>query len=101
MNSLNSIIIEGNFTAGVRMTENRYEFFIDSKLYYRESSLDKPKRAVKTITVRIACTGKLADSCEKHLTEGRGLRVVGRLDTDENNLYVVFAEHVEFRPEVS
>lgn len=49
----------------------------------------------------------MAQACEKHLTKGRGVRVVGRLKqdrwTDEegssHNRIKVVGEHVEFKPQ--
>ena len=50
--------------------------------------------------------GKLATVCAKHLTKGRGVRVIGRLkqerwEDNEGNArskVVIVAEHVEFKP---
>ena len=49
----------------------------------------------------------MAESCEKHLKKGRGVRVVGRLkqdrwtddDGNSHNKIKVVGEHVEFKPQ--
>ena len=52
--------------------------------------------------------GKQAEACSEHLTEGRGVRIVGRLkqelvgdDGDVRSNVFIIAEHVEFKPKKS
>lgn len=92
MNSLNSIIIEGAFTAGVRISETQYDFIIESKRCYKNHY---GKSAVKTIKVKIVCSGTIGDLCEKHLKPDCMIRAIGRLDVDKDDKKIVYAEHIE------
>ena len=40
----------------------------------------------------------MAEVCAEYLKVGRGVRVVGRLDRDEDGSVYLLAEHVEFKP---
>ena len=84
MNNLNSIIMDGE----VKSIKGPGEFVIISHHKDRDTSI-----LVKT-------KGKLAEVCDKHLSKGRGLRVVGRIADDSGTVFII-GEHVEIKPEVN
>jgi single-strand DNA-binding protein len=77
-------------------------FSIASNRFYRAKN--KLEKEVSHFDVEVF--GKLAESCYNLGQEGRGVRVVGRLQqkkwTDakgkEQSKVIIVAEHVEFRP---
>jgi single-strand DNA-binding protein len=106
MNSLNSILLEGNLTCnptckttpkGTALTT----FSVASNRYFKIG--DEKQQEVSFFDVE-AWSG-LAERCSE-LEKGRGVRVVGRLKqdrwTDENghprSQVKIVAEHVEFKP---
>ncbi|OQY32539.1 MAG: single-stranded DNA-binding protein [Spirochaetaceae bacterium 4572_59] len=107
MNQLNSIILEGNL---VRDPEGKLtpkgtalcEFSVASNRFYKQDGVRHSEVSYFDVEV----WSKVAESCEKHLNKGRGVRVVGRLKqnrwTDEQGLshsrIKVVGEHVEFKP---
>ena len=111
MNSLNSIIVEGNVvrTPEIRETPkgtpvctvgvavNRWYKGVDGSLQKEVSFFD------------IDTWGRLAKACSETCQKGRGIRVVGRLkqsrwqDSEGKNRskVCIVAEHVEFKPKFS
>ncbi|GMO46721.1 MAG: hypothetical protein Pg6C_08540 [Treponemataceae bacterium] len=111
MNSLNSIIIEGNVvrTPEIRETPkgtpvctvgvavNRWYKSTDGAMQKEVSFFD------------IDTWGNLAKTCSQTCEKGRGIRVVGRLkqnrwqDTEGRNRskVCIIAEHIEFKPKFS
>lgn len=107
MNSLNSIILEGNIVQEpvLRTTPKGTPVCTFSLMCMRTYKQDEGYE--KEISFfDVDAWAKLADVCVKNGTKGRGLRVVGRLKqsrwTDlegKNHSKVsVVAEHVEFKP---
>jgi single-strand DNA-binding protein len=107
MNSLNSIIIEGNLTRDpmVNITPKGTKvcnFAVATNRYYRKD--DAKEKEVSYFDVE--AWQKEAERCEQALEKGRGVRVVGRLkqdrwvDTEGRNRskIKIVADHVEFRP---
>jgi len=107
MNSLNSILLEGNLT---RDPESRTiasggqvcNFTIASNRFYRQNeTLEK-----ETGFFDIEAWARLGQTCAETLRKGRGVRVVGRLRQDRWNDQTgkshsrvkIVAEHVEFKP---
>lgn len=107
MNSLNSIIIEGNLVRdpNLKTTPNGYQvctFNVASNRFYRQN--DQTEKEVSFFEVET--WSKLAQTCGEVLKKGRGVRIVGRLKQDRwedqsgktiSKIKIV-AEHVEFRP---
>ena len=108
MNSLNSVLLEGNLT---RDPELKYtpkgtavcSFSIASNRYFKQEEEYQQEVSYFDVT----SWSHLAEVCSEYLKKGRGVRVVGRLKQDRWNdpegngrskVYVV-AEHVEFKPE--
>lgn len=58
---------------------------------------DKSGTDMRTTSIRIKALGTVAEACCKVLTAGRGIRVVGCIESDDTGLYVM-AEHIEFQP---
>ena len=107
MNSLNSIIIEGNLTRDpmVNVTPKGTKvcnFAVATNRFYRKD--DSKEKEVSYFDVE--AWQKEAERCEEALEKGRGVRVVGRLkqdrwvDTEGRNRskIKIVADHVEFRP---
>jgi single-strand DNA-binding protein len=86
MNNLNSVLLEGELTAD--------PIFVDGKCVFDVNV----RRIEKTNTFKIICKSRLAEVCAEYLKMGRGVRIVGRLDRDENDEVYLLAEHVEFKP---
>lgn len=100
MNSLNSILMEGVVVKAKR-TNALLAFSIKS---HRDSRIADVPGTDNIFNVRVF--NELADRCEKHLTVGRGVRVIGRLDCE--NVIIdekvssfvdtfILAEHVEIK----
>jgi len=107
MNNLNSIIIEGNLVRDPDMgctTKGTAfcNFAVASNRYYK---LDGERQSEVSF-FDIETYSRTAEVCEKHLTKGRGVRVVGRLkqhrwEDVEGKVHTrvrIVAEHVEFKP---
>lgn len=86
MNDLNSILFEG--------------YNINSPIDGFFTILSKRNHCGqwKGIEIRVKTTLKLKESVEeKMMNFSRDIRVVGRLESDENGVYI-FAERIEFKP---
>lgn len=108
MNSLNSILIEGNMVRDptLRATPKGTpvcSFSVASNRFFKQDSgLEK-----EVSFFDIEAWSKLAESCGSVGRKGRGVRVVGRLKQDrwtgadgkQHSKVKIVAEHVEFRPE--
>lgn len=108
MNSLNSILIEGNLTRDPVLTETPQgtsvcQFSIASNRWYRQN--EETQHEVSFVDV--VTWAKLAERCGEELEKGRGVRVVGRIKQDRwqdkegnpRSRVKIVAEHVEFRPQ--
>lgn len=108
MNSLNSILVEGNVVRDPIVKETPRgstvcNFSIASNRYYKQDD----EYEQETSFFEIESWSKLAESCGKGCLKGRGVRVVGRLKQDRwtgsdgknYSKIKVVAEHVEFRPQ--
>ncbi|MCK5154253.1 MAG: single-stranded DNA-binding protein [Spirochaetales bacterium] len=107
MNSLNSILMEGNLTKDPELKETAKgtkvcTFTVASNRYYKKD--DEQQQEVSFFPVEV--WAGLAESCNQYLKKGRGVRVVGRIkqdrwkDQDDKNheKFKIVAEHVEFKP---
>ncbi|MBR5645416.1 MAG: single-stranded DNA-binding protein [Treponema sp.] len=111
MNNLNSIIIEGNVVRNAELSEPMKgfkvcRFPVAVNRYTKNPNNGETMDEVSFFDVE--SYGKIAETCEKNLSKGRGVRVVGRLkqnrwkdDSGKNQskIYIV-AEHVEYKPKV-
>jgi single-strand DNA-binding protein len=109
MNSLNSIVIEGNLTRDPTYKETAKgtaicAFSIAANRFYKNG--DNMEKEVSFFDVE--AWAKLAERCYNLGRKGRGARVVGRLKQDRwtdsdgkaRSRVSIVAEHVEFRPEL-
>ena len=107
MNSLNSILLEGNLTRDPEKRETGKGtsvcvMGIASNRYYKTD--DGSEQEVSYFDVE--AWARLADVCSEHLKKGRGIRVVGRLKQDrwedkdgsKRSKVKIVAEHIEFKP---
>jgi single-strand DNA-binding protein len=108
VNSLNSILLEGNLT---RDPESKTlstgtqvcTFSVASDRFYRQN--DNTEKEVSYFDVE--AWSKLGLACSQNLKKGRGVRVVGRLKQDRwtdsegktKSRVMIVAEHVEFKPQ--
>jgi len=107
MNSLNSILIEGNLTRDPELKATPKgtavcSFSVASNRFYKQD--EEFQKEVSFFDVET--WAKLAESCAEYLEKGRGVRVVGRLKQDRwqdqegnpRSKVKIVAEHVEFKP---
>ncbi|GHU84535.1 hypothetical protein FACS189473_2110 [Spirochaetia bacterium] len=108
MNSLNSILIEGNMVRDPEFRETSKgtavcNFNLASNRFFKQGvELEK-----EVSYFNVETWGKLAEQASNHGHKGRGVRVVGRLKQERWNdaqgkaqaKVVIVAEHLEFRPE--
>jgi single-strand DNA-binding protein len=108
MNSLNSILIEGNlvrdplFRSTAKGTPLCTFSLASNRFYRQDSHMEK-----EVSFFEVETWAKLAESCYSMGRKGRGVRVVGRLkqerwndpDGKSRSKITIVAEHVEFRPE--
>ena len=100
MNNLNQILIEGKVSDVVVETGSEFTFFIMSCRYIRNE--DKNAQATfeeKSVVFKIRTYAELAKHCSLNLKAGREVRIIGRLDRDGNDFYIV-ADHVIYKPEL-
>jgi single-strand DNA-binding protein len=109
VNSLNSILLEGNLT---RDPESKTlatgtqvcNFCVASDRFYRQSQGEGTEKEVSYFDVE--AWARLGLACSQNLKKGRGVRVVGRLKQDRwqdpegktRSRVLIVAEHVEFKP---
>ena len=107
MNSLNSILVEGNLTRDPELKKTPKgtsicSFSVASNRYFRQD--EETQNEVSFFNVET--WAGLADTCMEHLQKGRGARIVGRLKQDRwadqegknHERIKIVAEHVEFKP---
>jgi single-strand DNA-binding protein len=105
---LNSILIEGNLADDpvfwkTKKGTSLCTFSIATNRFFRQDS--GFEKEVSFLNVQT--WGKVAEDCQKLGCKGRGVRVVGRLKSEQGKgivgkshyKVVIVAEHVEFRPE--
>lgn len=107
MNSLNSILLEGNLVKDPVERRTPQDTVICGLTIAVNRSYKKAEDYVKEVSYfEIEAWSTLAESCLKHLCKGRGVRVVGRLKQDRwvddeeksHSKIKIVAEHVEFKP---
>lgn len=107
MNSLNSILLEGNL---VRDPMSKVlpsgmpvcDFVVATNRTFRQNDVFEKE----TSFFDVEAWSKLGASCASNLAKGRGVRVVGRLKQDrwfdgegkQRSRVKIVAEHVEFKP---
>jgi len=107
MNSLNSILVEGNLVRDPVLSQTPKgtpvcSFSVASNRFFRAEN--ETQKEVSFFDVEV--WSKLAENCADTLKKGRGVRVVGRLKQDrwtdgegKNHSRVkIIGEHVEFKP---
>ena len=110
MNSLNSILIEGNLTRDPVLAQTPKgtdvcNFSVASNRFYRQG--EELQKEVSFFDVEV--WAKNAQRCAEYLKKGRGVRVVGRLKQDRwddqngnrRSRVKIVGEHVEFKPNFS
>ena len=110
MNQLNSIILEGNITRDVVFKETPHGCKVCTIpiAVNRWFKSDDGKGIEEVSYFDVEAFGKMAEYCEKRVTKGRGIRVVGRLkqsrwkgaDGKNASRVTIIAEHIEFKPQV-
>ncbi len=108
MNSLNSILLEGNLVkdpaskilpSGMQICD----FVLATNRSYKQNDVFEKEVSY----FDIEAWSRLGTSCAQNLTKGRGVRVVGRLKQDRwmdpegktRSKIKIVAEHVEFKPQ--
>ena len=99
MNHLNSSLLEGVIAEKPEYNEGEKQctFKMQSNRFYKEKAGIGIKKKENIFTVIV--TGKIAEvlSTKK---KGTGVRVIGRLDTTQNNAVIIVAEHIEYKLEL-
>ena len=108
MNSLNSILVEGNLvkdpnTKTLASGNQVCDFTLATNRYYKagEQGLEE-----EVSYFDVEAWARLGTTCAQYLKKGRGVRVVGRLKQDrwtdpegkQKTKVKIVAEHVEFSP---
>ena len=107
MNSMNTIMLEGNLTRDPELRETPKgtpvcSFSVASNRFYRyEEELQK-----EVSFFDIETWARSAERCGEELSKGRGVRVVGRLKQDrwtdgegkKHSRVKIVADHVDFKP---
>lgn len=110
MNSLNSVLLEGNLVRDPEERRTPQDMLVCNFTIALNRSYKKDDDFVKEVSYfDIEVWSTLAESCLKHLCKGRGVRVVGRLKQDRwvddsektHSKIKIVAEHVEFKPLIS
>ncbi len=110
MNSLNSILVEGNIVADPVVGTTPAgtpvcTFSVASNRFYKEKG--ESDFTKETSFFKVETWARLAESVSDLGKKGRGVRVVGRLKQNRwvdsngknNSEIIIVAEHVEFKPE--
>jgi single-strand DNA-binding protein len=108
VNSLNSILLEGNLVRDPESGETPKgtqfcKFSIASNRFYKHEGAKVDEVSYFDVEV----WAKLAENCHTNLEKGRGVRVVGRLKQDRwqdeegkgKTKIKIVGEHVEFKPQ--
>lgn len=98
MTNLNSVLIEGNLVKDPTLSRGPENMAMTRfSVAVSRSTKDRDEKTVKrTIQIDILTLGKTAEMCAQCLKKGRRVRVVGRLDTEEDDVFIV-GEHVEIK----
>ena len=97
MNSLNSILIEGNLIADpVRTNPSKGTSMVSFTVEATRDYNQENERKTELTRVNVEVWNRTADLCFKTLSKGRGVRVVGRVKEKDGSLIVV-GESVEFK----
>ena len=108
MNSLNSVLLEGNLTRDPDLRYTPSGTAVGSFSLASNRSVKKGDGYEEEVSVfEIEAWSRLAETCNEHLKKGRGVRVVGRLKQDRweqdgqsRSKVKIVAGHVEFEPKL-
>jgi single-strand DNA-binding protein len=101
MDNLNSVLLEGQLTAEPVLAYAPTGtpvciMHILTKRYVKDATTGVIKEERQNYTIRTY--NHQAEVCMEDLHQGRGIRVVGRLTTEEPGQIYIVAEHVELKP---
>ena len=112
MNSLNSVLVEGNLTRDPELAYTTKgtavcKFSIANNRYIRGKEDEKAQEEVSYFD--IVAFARLAEVCGEYLKKGRGVRVIGRLKQDRwtdpegkpRSKVLIIAEHTEWKPQTN
>lgn len=101
MNSLNSVLLEGIVCGTPKESKTESDKDCCSFRISCDRIFKQGDNIVKEVSrFNIESYNDLAKYCLKHLTTGRGVRIVGRLK-QANRKVIVITEHVELKPVVT
>lgn len=107
MNSLNSVLIEGNLEKDPVLISSESDIPVCSFTICSTRNYKRDDEFIEELSFfDIQCSGPLANICMRDCKKDSDIRVVGRLKQirdldDKNNSFsniVIVAEHVELRP---
>lgn len=93
MNSLNSILIEGELVEDPISKDEAVTFEVRFHRFFTKDS----ERKEETGKISVETWGTTAKLCLKTLAKGRGVRVVGRIKDVGDGKILVVGESVEFK----
>jgi len=97
MSPLNSVVLEGVVSARVKvLSSDEATFTVTNHRYYKVGEEDADEETF----IHVILHGQSFDVLTPKISEGRGVRIVGRLCNREGNLSL-FCEHLEFKPNVN
>lgn len=100
MNDLNSLLIEGSVVGPVVDDTSEHgvacNFRIVSHRHAKGDNDENPMVDIPTTVQVFVAHGSLANRCIEELSDGRKVRIVGRVQGHAGDLAMI-AEHIEFR----
>ena len=97
MNQLNSLIVEGTVTKSAVYEDKKALFTVSVVRYYKDTNGEIGE--IKSY-FDVEAGGVLAEKLNKKLTEGRVVRIVGQIrseNVDGTNKVYIHAEHIELK----
>lgn len=92
MNNLNSCILEGTMSSA---PDGKGKFCVATERTYKNADGEV---ATKRTHIFVVADGRLGELVSSKFEKNRGIRIVGRLQTDERGRAEIYAEHIEFKP---
>lgn len=98
MNMLNNLIIEGQISREVELsyTEKGNAIAKSAVASSRYFKTEEGEQKEEITTVEFVCFGKMAEDCERISKKRKNIRIVGRLKSEGEKVFVI-SEHIEYK----
>jgi len=103
VSNLNSVLVEGVLEGDALFRETLKGVPICTfKIASVRHSRNEDTKAVETCIslLKIEAHGSLAETAKGKAVDGMGVRVVGHLVGDDESHLYIYAEHIEYRPDI-